>query len=245
VGFAVNGLLHALIGIIAIGLARGGPSDDADQSGALRQLSLSPGGAITLWVVTVGLAALGLWMIIGAFLVPSRDSSKRIRHILAEGAKGAAYLFLAGTSLVFALGGSTDSSTDSETASAQLLASPGGLFVIVLVGVVVFAIGVYFAAKGVMRGFTEDISVPSGAAGRVIIALGVVGYVAKGIALAAVGVLFGLAAVFVDPSKATGLDGALRAVADLPLGSAILAMIGAGLIAYGVYCLARARLERL
>jgi len=106
-------------------------------------------------------------------------------------------------------------------------------------------IGAYFVQKGARKKFTEDLSVPGGSAGTVIVALGVVGYVAKGIVLAVVAVLIVVAAVTVDPSKSTGLDGGLKALAALPSGALILGGIGVGLIAYGLYCFARAWRARL
>jgi hypothetical protein len=45
----------------------------------------------------------------------------------------------------------------------------------------------------------------------------------------------------VDASEATGLDGALKSLAALPAGGVLLAAIGVGLVAYGVYCFVRAR----
>jgi hypothetical protein len=54
-----------------------------------------------------------------------------------------------------------------------------------------------------------------------------------------------VAAFTLDPSKSTGLDGALKALATLPLGAVILVVIGIGLVAYGVYCFARAWRARL
>lgn len=48
---------------------------------------------------------------------------------------------------------------------------------------------------------------------------GVVGYIAKGIALAVVGVLFVAAAVQNSSNKETGLDGALRSLRQQPVGS--------------------------
>src|SRR5690606_33999147 len=59
-GFAVNGLLHLLIGGIAFGVAFGS-GEDADQSGALGGLALTPAGLVVLWVVAVGHLALGLF----------------------------------------------------------------------------------------------------------------------------------------------------------------------------------------
>ncbi|QWT22713.1 DUF1206 domain-containing protein [Subtercola sp. PAMC28395] len=244
-GFAVNGLLHALIGLIAIGIAVGTGSGEADQSGALTQLASAPGGAFVLWVVVVGLAALGLWLILGAFLFRAPDPKKRVSHIVKEVAKGLVYLAVAGTALTFAQGGTSNSASSASQASAGLLSTPGGQILAVVIGVAIAAIGVYFVVKGVTKKFTDDISVPAGPAGTATVFVGVLGYVAKGVVLVLVGVLFAVAAFAVDPGKATGIDGALRTLATLPLGMALLWIVGAGLIAYGVYCGVRALRARL
>jgi hypothetical protein len=243
-GFGVNGLLHVLIGLIAIGVATGG-GQDADQSGALSELASAPGGIFLLWAVTVGLAALGLWLAIGAFLLPPGDKKDVAGHLAKELGKAIAYLALAGTALTFALGGSSSSSSSTTSLSATLLAAPGGVFLVVAIGVAVLAIGGYFVFKGATRRFTRDIVVPSGRAGTATIATGVAGYIAKGVALGVVGILFVVAAVTTDPSQATGLDGALKALTALPFGSVVLWIVGAGLIAYGAYCGVRAIRARL
>jgi hypothetical protein len=72
-----------------------------------------------------------------------------------------------------------------------------------------------------------------------------VGYIGKGIALAAVGILFITAAIQQRAGKATGLDGGLRSMLDLPAGPVILLGIALGLAAYGVYSFARARYARV
>ena len=51
----------------------------------------------------------------------------------------------------------------------------------------------------------------------------------------------GRAAATFDPARATGLDGALRAVAAEPHGAWVLVVVAVGLAAFSVYCLARAR----
>ena len=53
--------------------------------------------------------------------------------------------------------------------------------------------------------------------------------------------LFGWAGLGADPEKATGLDGALKTMADLPAGSVVLAIIGAGLVLFGIYSVLRSR----
>jgi hypothetical protein len=246
VGYAVNGLLHALIGAIAISLAVGSGAGSADQSGALGQLAKSPGGIFVIWAIVVGLVALGLWQVLQAFLVPAQDSEKKVwAHRLKEMGKGVAYLFVAGTALTVALQGSANSSQSTASASASVLALPGGPVLLMLAGLGVLAIGGYFVYKGVAKTFTEDLSVPSGAMGTATVGLGVFGYVAKGVAVGVVGILIIVAGFTVDPSKSTGLDGALHSLAALPFGVVILVLVGVGLIAYGVYCCFRARFAKL
>lgn len=244
-GYAVNGVLHGLIGALAISVAIGSASGSADQTGALAQVASTPGGIFLLWFLVVGLFALALWQIAEGILVPSPDPKKRWAHRITELGKAAAYIALALTALTFAMGGSSDSAASTQQFVADLLTKPGGLFLVAAIGVLVLAIGIYFVAKGARKKFLEDISRPSGKLGDVITRLGVVGYIAKGIALAAVGILFIVAAFTLDSSQATGLDGGLKALAALPFGQIILVVIGAGLIAFGVYLFARARYARL
>ncbi len=233
-----------MIGLIAFGVATG-TGGQADQSGALGQISATPGGTVILWVAVVALAALGVWLILGAFLFPSSDSKKKVVHFLSEAGKGVAYLAVAGTALTFALGGSSSSERDVDGMSADLIAAPGGILVLWAIALLVFGVGVYFVVKGVKRRFIDDIDLPSGKRGKPIVALGVIGYVAKGVALGFMGILLGIAAFNADPSQAAGLDGSLKALTELPLGVAILALIGLGFMAYGAYCFVRARIARL
>ncbi|CAN5122630.1 DUF1206 domain-containing protein [Frigoribacterium sp. UYMn621] len=247
-GYAVNGILHILIGGIAIGVASGvgaGSGGEADQSGALGALASAPGGVFVLWVVFVGLAALGIWQLLSAALVREPDATKRAAHVAGELGKAVAYLAIAVTAFTFARGGSSNSASSTSSFSATLLATPGGVFLLVVLGLGVLAIGVVFVVRGVRQSFAKRIRVPGGTAGKAVIALGVVGYVAKGIAVGVVGILFIVAAATTNASQATGLDGALKALLGLPFGGVILVVVGLGVIAYGLYCFARARLARL
>lgn len=244
IGYAVNGLVHALIGAIAIGVAigRGG---EADQSGALSGFAGNPAGLVLLWIIVIALVALGAWQILHAFLIPGPDPKRTWLHRLGELGKAAGYLFVAVTAFTFARGAGTNSVASSKSFTANLLAAPGGVFLLVVVGLGILAIGVGFIVRGATRSFLKTIRTPPGPLGDTAKALGVFGYIAKGVAIAVVGVLFGVAALTFDPNKATGLDGALKTLAVLPFGTVILIVIGVGLIAYGVYCGFRAKLAIL
>ncbi|SDZ30941.1 DUF1206 domain-containing protein [Herbiconiux ginsengi] len=245
-GFAVNGLLHILIGGIAIGIAfHGGQGGDADQTGALQGLSDTPGGLVVLWIAVVGLFALGLWEVAQVILASDPDAKKKWGRRATEAGKAAVYVVLGSTALIFALGGSSDSSENSQSASATLLATPGGVFLLVAVGLAVVGFGIGFVSIGIRRTFRKLIHTPAGTAGRVVTVVGVVGYLSQGVALGVVGVLFVVAAATYDAEKASGLDGALKALTDLPFGVVVLVAVGVGLIFYGLFLGARARLARL
>jgi len=241
-GYAVNGVLHLLIGGIALAVAFGG-SGQADQNGALASISATPGGVVLLWVVTIGLWALGLYQLLAAFTVPGsgKDAwSSRAK----EGGKAVAYLAIGFTAFTFATG-SGGGGGGTQSLSATLLAAPAGVVLLVIIALGVCAVGVYFVQKGVRRTFVDDITTPPGTPGTWLLRIGTAGYIAKGVAVTVIGILFGVAAVTADPSEASGLDGALKSLVALPFGVILLAAVALGLIAYGVYCMLRARYARL
>lgn len=244
-GYAVNGVLHGLIGILAITVALGSAAGSADQTGALQQLASNPAGKLVLWALVVGLFALGIWQIFEGILVPGADPAKRWAKRISELGKAVAYISVAVTALTFAAGGASSSSASTQGFIGQLLAQPGGVFAVGAIGVLVLAIGIYFIVKGVRKKFLEDIQTPGGTAGDLVTRLGVIGYIAKGIALAVVGILFLVAAFTLDLTQATGLDGALKSLASLPFGQIILTAVGLGLVAFGIYLFARARYAKL
>lgn len=243
-GFAGSALIHLFIGYLAIRVALH-QGAETDQSGAIAQIAQLPGGAVLLWIAVVGFFALALWLIIQAFLGIGYASKKRWVRSLVAAATAAAYVVLGVTALTFAQGGTSSASSSTQQTSTGILALPGGPLLLGLIGVIAFAVGVSLFVKGARRGFVRDIVLPTGPSKRAVLVLGTVGYVAKGIAVAVVGVLFVIAAVIVNPAQASGLDGALKALAALPFGSVILIAIGVGLIAFGIYTFARARLARL
>ena len=243
-GFAASGLLHLLLGYLAIRVAFH-HAGEPDQSGALAQLARLPGGTVALWATVAGFAALGSWLTIQALMGIGSSSKKRWIRSVISAAKAMAYFGLGATALTFALGGSTDAKTSARKASGTLLTLPGGVFLLLLAALATAVIGGYLFVKGARQKFRQDISLPSGVAQKPVLVLGMFGYVAKGVAILAVGVLLAVAAVKVDPSGASGLDGALRSLAELPFGQVILTVVGTGLIAYGAYSFARARLARL
>ncbi|MEH6819593.1 MAG: DUF1206 domain-containing protein [Dietzia psychralcaliphila] len=240
-GFVMNGVLHLLIGWIAIRIATGSGGGEASNSGALAQIASAPGGQFLLWAGAIGFMALGLWQVV-EMILGSEEVSDRVK----AGAKAAVYFALGVTTARFASGGSD---SDSETASgttAGLLGSGLGKVALVAAGLVIIGVGAYHVYKGATKKFVEDLERTGGGnVGRAIVVSGQLGYIAKGAALIILGGLVVAAVVTADPEKAGGLDAALRTVGEQPFGQILLIATGVGIALYGVYSLGRARYSRM
>src|SRR5699024_12242846 len=135
---------------------------------------------------------------------------------------------LAVTSLRFAAGAGSDSGEQTSSLTAGLMDSAGGRLAVVAVGLVVLVIGFAHVYIGASRRFEDQLRVPRGKeVARAIVVTGVLGYIAKGIALVGVGLLFGWGGLGADPAKATGLDGALQTRAEAASGCVEIGQIGA------------------
>lgn len=244
-GFVASGLVQGLIGVVAIEVALHRSASAPDQTGALHDVAGTPGGPVVLWAAAVASFALGLWLVVAGVLARNPEAKRRWSRRLREWGRAIVYLVIGVEAVRVGLGGDASSSRTSRTGSADLLSVPGGSVVLALIGGVVLVSGVVVIWLGLARRFLRVVHVPDGRWGTAFVVLGQVGYVARGIAVAVVGLLLAVAAFTLDPKKASGLDGALHAFAALPFGEALLLAVGAGWIAAGVFSVLRATLARL
>ena len=242
VGLASYGFVHVVVAWIALQVAWGGKGD-ASSKGALKQVAQQPLGSALLWVVAAGMLALVVWQVVEAAVGYSwMDHGKRLRRRVSSGVRALVYLAIGISAARLALGGRGSSGGDpQETLTSRLLDAPLGQALVVIVGLAVLAVGVSEVVKGVQRKFREDLR---GSVSPATMKLGTAGYVAKGVALGIVGVLFGWAALSYDPDKAGGIDAALQTVRDQPFGSVLLTAMSIGIFAFGLFCFSWARNAR-
>jgi hypothetical protein len=247
-GLVAYGLLHLLIAWLAVQLARGVGAADADQTGALQTVADGPGGRVLLWLIGLGLLCLALWQA-GEVLLWWRGllhPERRVRTAILCArclAKAVVYAALGITGLLFAAGAGYEADERLRELTDDALEVPGGTLAVEAVAVAVVAVGAYTFVRGVTGGFMRDIDLPA-APDRwepAIEVAGRVGYLAKGLAFGLVGVLLWRAARSADVSTATGLDGAMTAIAGTGAGPWLLGAVAAGFGAFGLYALARAR----
>jgi hypothetical protein len=249
VGLAAYGLVHVLVAWLALQLAWGGGGGEADQSGALATVARQPFGKPLLWILGLGLFALALWQAAevlrwrSGWSTSGKQRSKAVGTSAKALAKAVVYAVLGVLAIRFALGSGQSSATQQQSKTAGVFGWPGGRLLIGVVALVLIGVGAEHVYKGVKKRFLKEIDLAEAGPGttRLITRLGQVGYPAKGIALGVVGGLLGWAAITFDPSKASGLDGALRTILSAPGGAVLLTLVALGILAFGAFVFARAR----
>lgn len=243
VGLVAYGVVHLVIGWLALQLALGQDSGSTSSTGALRELAQQPFGQVLVWLVAGGLVLLAVWQLIEAAVGHQHhQDSTRLRKRLTSAGKVLIYGYIAFSAATIAAGsGSSGGGSDSTTAKVMDL--PAGQLLVGAVGAVVIGTGLYLIYKGISGKFTKDLTAEgrSGDTGTAYIGLGKAGYVAKGVSFGLVGALIGYAAATHDPKKSGGLDQALQEVLRQPFGPYLLGAIAIGLGCFGIFCFAHAR----
>lgn len=246
-GLVAKGVIYTIVAILALQVALGRGGQTTGQQGALAALAAQPFGRTLLALMALGLAAYALWRLAQFVLDPqggddAKAKALRVSYLLR--ALFYAALCVTAVRLLIGSGGGGDG---TQQAASGLLGLPGGRFAVALIGLVIAAVGLYQGRKGLTREFVEDLRTDamSAAERRWVTRLGVLGYLARAAVFALIGFFFVQAALRRDPGEAGGLDAALAELAAAPAGPWLLALVAAGLLAYGVFCFALARYGRI
>ncbi|MEU4311573.1 DUF1206 domain-containing protein [Nocardia sp. NPDC024068] len=245
-GFVMAGVVHLLIGYLAVRIAFGSGGGATDQSGAMAALAAEPGGVLVLSVGVAAFAFMALWRLAEAILgigtrAAQKDGGSAVLHRAKAFAVALVYLSYGVTAFAFARGSGRSSSGESAGLSARLMQSSAGSAALVVAGLVIVAVGGYHVYKGVTQKFMKELRTD----GALLRRLGTVGYLSKGFAIGGVGVLVIVAVAQADPGKAGGLDAALKTLGAQPFGMFLLIVAGLGIATYGLYDFACARYARM
>jgi hypothetical protein len=250
-GYAIEGVVYALIGILAVQVALGRGGATTDNKGALVQIAGAPFGRFLLIVVTLGLIGYALWRFLQAALdVDGKGTTgKGIAKRVGYAATGAVHIFLAFSAIRLLQTGSAGTNSDASAKgwTAELLSKPFGQWLVAIAGLIVIGMGGYQVYSGITARFREDLALSgmSPTEDRWFTRLGQVGYSARGVVFALIGLFLVAAARRGNPGEAHGLDGALATLAQQPFGPWLLGIVALGFIAYGVFLFAEARYQRM
>jgi len=250
VGLVARGCVYVIVGLIAVRLAFGERESSADSSGALRILAEQPFGSFLLAGLAAGVACYALTCALGAIRgrggkkAGESDSKDRLLDAWRSLVNGA----IAVTAAKLVLGRSSSGGGDQqeEELTARILDLPFGVALISLGGLAFIGFGAMQVRKAITRKFVKglDFGRLPDARARPVEIFGVVGYVARGIVAAVIGVFLIQAALGHDPDKAVGIDGALSELARSGPGPAVLVAVAVGLVAFGVWSMIEGWLRR-
>ena len=246
-GLTARGILYILIGLVAILVALGQTSQEADQQGALQLLASQPYGLVSLWLLGIGFAGYALWRLSeAAFGVTGEGNGAGAR--LKSLVRALIYAFFAYLTFKIIAGTGTGSQTKKQQdLTATVMHHPGGQWLVGIVGLVIVIAGLVLVFEGIRRKFLKylQLSQLSPRARRIVEWLGVIGTAARGAVFALAGVLVIEAAVAYKPAKAGGIDKALLTLRNQPFGEFLLIIAALGLIIFGIYGLCEARWRRV
>ncbi|MGH6657864.1 MAG: DUF1206 domain-containing protein [Actinocrinis sp.] len=248
VGFAARGLVYVLIGWIALLIVFHHNALQADRTGALELVAGTSIGLVLLWFLVVGFAGMALWRLSQAAYPTSRQTRKAgsragsfVRAVFYAAAGASTLDFV----LAHRLSGSSDQVSRDFT--TRTMAHQGGRALVAIVGLALIVGGLAQVWRGVTRTFAKNLKLSrlSAAQRRGVMWLGTVGSVARGIVFAVIGWFMFDAALTFDPSRAKGVDSALRSFAAADYGPVLLILMALGLVAFGAYSWCEARWRRL
>lgn len=246
-GFVARGIVYGLIGALAVALAVGAGGQAASQQGALEAVARQPFGHALVVAIAIGLGGYALWRIVRASLGrgPEDTGDSLIDRVGGFGS-GIVYTILCGIAVEIAAGREHGNGAVSHK-TAGILGWPLGRELVGIAGVVLVVVGLYQGWRGVSRDFLDDQKVGkmSRRMRQLLVGIGVVGHVSRMVVFGLVGIFLVKAALEYDPRTAVGVGGALSKLLHQPAGNALLCVVAAGLVAFGLFSMIDARYHRL
>ncbi len=251
-GYVAKGVVYLLIGVLAVKAAMGSGGKTTDNRGAIETLYQQPFGRFLVGVAAVGLFAYALWLFVSAALdlEGKGTDAKGVTARIAFAIVGGSYAALGVLALQLVLhrsSGGKSSDTKTQDWTARLLKHPGGVALVVLIGLIVLGVAGYFFFQAGTAHFREKLNLSGAHVGERhwVVPLGRVGYAALGVVNTIIGIFLIIAALRNNPGQAKGVGGALAEITQRPYGALLLGIVAVGLIAYGAYTFVEARYRQL
>ncbi|MFD0691143.1 DUF1206 domain-containing protein [Actinomadura fibrosa] len=247
-GLAARGVLYLLIGWLALRIALGDGTHEADKRGALQTVAANPGGLLVLALLAAGFAGLTLWQVSETLYGRPLPGGHRKRMRLPALFRALTYFVGFAGTLQFLFGHAGESSDQQSRAwSARAMAEPGGRWAVLALGAGFLAWSAVTLFNAVRLAFKDELKTDDmgRAAHHLVQPLGVLGNIARGLVGGAVGVFLAYAAIRFEPERTQGIDGTLREFAGTPAGAWGLIAVAVGLLTFGLYSFCEVRWRRV
>jgi len=248
-GYATEGAMYALIGLLAARVAFGTGDHATGQRGALEIIAGSPFGGVLVGLIALGFLGYALWRGLQAVADPDGEGTdlKALGKRVGYGVSALVYTALAFSAAGLILGSASQGGGTPDDWTALLLSWPLGRVLVVCVGIAVVGLGLRELYQAYKTRFLDHLELEK--MGEKVRKWterwGRLGIVARGIVFGVVGTFLIRAALEYDPQQARGLGGALQTLAQQPLGPWLLGAVALGLVAYGLFMLSVARYRQI
>jgi hypothetical protein len=245
-GLTARGVIYILLGWVALLVALGQSSREADQQGALHLLAGKSYGVVSLWLLGIGFAAYALWRLSeAAFGVTGEPPGAGPR--LKSLARSVIYAGLAYLTFTVISGTDRSQSRRQQDMTATAMQHPAGRWAVGIAGLIIVICGLVLVVEGARKKFmkylrTAQMSVRMR---RVVKVFGMTGTVARGLVFAPACALVIDAAVTHKASESGGIDKALLTLRNQPFGEFLMLVAALGLVVFGVYGLCEARWRKV
>lgn len=248
-GYAACGVVYVAIGTAALAVAVGLAEEPAGSHGVMRLLAEQPLGPFVLAALGIGLAGYAALNFAGAISDPEGRGVSlwaiMIRSV--DALTGALYVALAVAALGTVIDPAREVTDVAVMWASKILSLPAGSWLLASLGAVLILSGGYLFHRALQEKFGEmlDRRELSRGSRRVIALAARAGTAARGLIFAICGLLVVRAALDSSPEIVGDAGDALTMIRDAAFGPLLLAVVGAGFVAYGAYQLAKARYQRI
>jgi hypothetical protein len=241
-GLVARGLMYCLIAALCAGVAVGHDEEGAvDQRGALSSLAARPWGRMVLVPLVLGFVGYAAWRMLRAITGrreggSSREGRKGLALRAVDAGKAIAYAGLAVSAISVLFDDDSDGG-DTRGWTATLLADDIGRVAVGAVAAALMVGGASLAWRGWHERFAARLELTGVAARhrRVVLAVGRVGYVSRGVVIAVVGSFVAVAALRRSSGEPIGVDETIRRIVSAGLlGQALVGATAVGFAAFGL-----------
>src|SRR5262249_6679115 len=190
VGVTAGGVIYSLVGWVAVLVALGHSSREADQTGALHLLAGKSYGLVSLWLLGIGFAGYALWRLSEAAFGVTGDrpgAGPRLKSL----ARAVIYAGLSYLAFTVISGTDRSQSGRQQDLTATAMQHTAGRVLVGVAGLAIVACGIALVVEGARKKFMKYLQTARMSAGmrRVVKLLGTTGTIARGLVFALAGVL--------------------------------------------------------
>ncbi|MGF1460186.1 MAG: DUF1206 domain-containing protein [Leptolyngbyaceae cyanobacterium] len=239
-GHAAKGFLYGLIGLFSMRAVFYDGKSAGGSKAVLATLNDRTIGSVILLLLGVGLFGYSFWRLVQILIDPDHDqNSNSIQNVVQRCGylcSCLTYLGVGYTSLRLAIGLTVDFDDTVEEIAEALFKTPVGPLVLSAAGLGVIVVGLVYIYGAFSESFIDEFKPELySAVKQSTVAIGKLGYTARGVSFTLIGAYLLKSAYFVDDEEAGGLGQVLDRLDDQPYGKIWLTAIAVGFFAYALY----------